>query len=1134
MATMTALGACDLSDGKNSLSVYALDEQNGASSGFAIVLHPIGATVPAIGGLDNFLGLPFPSNGAAGFNIAIVFFGEPLALAAPGPFASASAAAQAFGASLVAQMQAVSGFTGCLILWAGSLGALPAPPIGTVPMLRFTASLDGFVDSLALTTTTPALLAPGANGTGLTLSNVGDPVELSATGSGFLMTGGQLVVATGSGGSLFLTSEIALAIDASAAGTMGSLSMTVTSQAEFGQTAAGFTYAVLPQPTAGAAPPSDGGMIYSYPLFDPSVDFTHTSVAGTLLLTPGAANGGTTGRFVFGLGAPALTSTFRTTLLTPVTLTADGSTGGLSLGGAPDGSLRWTPTGTFALGLSSGSDTAPALLCGLSGVETAALTATAQVTFVPGSPATVWQSAAPAATGTPGYSAWTGGGPPPCTTAWLALTDSATGVGLSWDAQSAAAPLFVGSANPSVLRLATLATGRFPGTGSPVPMVPYAGIAAAPAGSDLPGLESGFLSVRRAAIIAAASAATPVLQGGASTAVTPQGVVAGFNPATGAMISLTLAAQQGPDTAVSVGFQAVGGGALPAALADAFLTPQPFVVMTCLSAAVSASATLSAMMRLDGWAFTIPLPTTCQIAGGTFGTVMLFKAAGSPLSQLVTTPGSWSGYATFNDTAFDPTGTLLSAHLSHYVASVRTKWNGGKGPAAYGPLIDILDDPAWSGLLVLKPQVDIAACAASLTPILIATGVPALYADHIGVSSTQLSGTGTGTAEQFAQNSALFGFIDYAASCTLPKVGPAPQPAAGSNVAGALMTTSLQATFVNSAMTAFASAGALTVESLFGDAAGQPGSSIPLSGSAHSVGGTTTYALAPPPGSVTSIPLVSAGISTMVVSGVTTSMPTTTSMVFSLSGWLTTPPPPTTPSGALDLLSYGTIAFSGYPITMDWSASPVTFNANPAAVQFGTLPGASLPAAGLPLAAAYGCNYYRAGSLAASMPVGAQGMLVQPSGSPASFGYQKVTVTPSAGTAPDYTKPWLGLVLDLDLGGSGSLAGNTVLSADFLLAWAPASSGGDGRSLDLWVRFIGPAGMPLGLTIEGVVTIGAASASLSQQAGAYVLRLGEIGLTILSKTFPTAGSVDLYLAGFAGTGGAPTLGWFGGYARAAS
>ncbi|KAA0595415.1 hypothetical protein J2848_003360 [Azospirillum lipoferum] len=1132
MATMTALGACDLADGKNSLSVYALDEQNGVSSGFAIILYPTGAAAPTVGGLDNFLGLPFPSNGAAGYSVAVAFFGEPLPLAAPGPFASASTAAQAFGASLVAQIQSVSGFTGCLILWAGSLGALPTG----LPMLRFTASLDGFVDSLALTTTTPALLAPGTDGTGLTLSSVGDPVQLSATGSGFLMSGGQLVIATGSGnnGSLFLTSEITLAVDATAGQAMGSLSMAVTSQSGFGQTAAGFTYAVQPQPTAGTPPPANGGTLYSYPLFDASVDFTHTSIAGTLVLAPSAASGGSTGRLVFGTGAPALASTFRTALLTPVTLTADGSTGGLSLGGAPDGSLRWTPAGTFALGLSGGTDVMPAaLLCGLSGVETAALTATAQVTFVPGSPATVWQSAAPAATGTPGYGIWTGNGSPPCTTAWLTLTDSATGAGLAWDAQSAAAPLFVGTSTPSVLGPARLATGQFPGAGTPVPMVPYAGIATAPAGSDLPGFESGFLAVRRAAIIAAASAATPTLQNGASMAVTPQGVVAGFNTATGAMTSLTFAAQQGPGTAVSVGFQAAGNGALPAALADAFLTPQPFVVMTCLSAAVAASAPLTATMSLDGWAFTIPLPNNGQISGGTFGTVMLFKAAGAPLSQLVTTPGAWSGYAIFNDTAFDPTGGLLAAHLSRYVASVRAKWNGGKGPAAYGPLIDILDDPAWSGLLVLKPQVDIGNCAPSLEPILIGTGDAALYADHIGVSVTQLSraNTATGAAEQFAQNSAMFGFIDYAASSTLPAVGPAPQPAAGSNVAATLVTTSLQATFVNSTMTAFASAGALAIESLFDDAAGQPGSSIPLAGSAHSVGGTTTYALAPPPGSVTSIPLVSAGISTVVVGGVTTTMPTATSMVFSLSGWLTTP---MAPAGALDLLSYGTVAFSGYPITMDWSASPVTFGANPAAVQLGALPGAALPAAGLPLAAAYGSNYYRAGSLAASMPVGAQGVLVQPSGSPASLGYQRVTVTPSAGTAPDYTKPWLGLVLDLDLGGSGALAGNAVLSADFLLAWAPVSSGGDGRSLDLWVRFIGPAGMPLGLTIEGVVTIGATSATLSQQSGTYVLRLGEIGLTILSKTFPTAGSVDLYLAGFAGTGGTPTLGWFGGYARAAS
>jgi hypothetical protein len=80
----------------------------------------------------------------------------------------------------------------------------------------------------------------------------------------------------------------------------------------------------------------------------------------------------------------------------------------------------------------------------------------------------------------------------------------------------------------------------------------------------------------------------------------------------------------------------------------------------------------------------------------------------------------------------------------------------------------------------------------------------------------------------------------------------------------------------------------------------------------------------------------------------------------------------------------------------------------------------------------------------------------------------------------------------------------------------------------------GPGGANLTLEIEGVLKLGAAGIFLSQNtAGQFILQLASIGITVLGKTFPPAGTTNLLLAGVT-DGDQRYLGWFGAYVEQSS
>jgi hypothetical protein len=178
---------------------------------------------------------------------------------------------------------------------------------------------------------------------------------------------------------------------------------------------------------------------------------------------------------------------------------------------------------------------------------------------------------------------------------------------------------------------------------------------------------------------------------------------------------------------------------------------------------------------------------------------------------------------------------------------------------------------------------------------------------------------------------------------------------------------------------------------------------------------------------------------------------------------------------------------------------------------------------------------YRPSSLAAGFPLAAPTLIgvTDPSSSqtPATMGYRNLSTQVSLGGS-SISAPWYGLEFDLPLGGGGALSSGSLFTARMLFAWAPNGTGA--IAVAPYFMLEGPGGANLTLEIEGVLKLGAAGIYLMQNSKAqFVLELASLGITVLSQSFPPAGSTNLLLGGV-GSGDKRYLGWFGAYVKKTS
>lgn len=660
--------------------------------------------------------------------------------------------------------------------------------------------------------------------------------------------------------------------------------------------------------------------------------------------------------------------------------------------------------------------------------------------------------------------------------------------------------------------------------------VPYGALRAGPdvTAQHYVNFETGYLAPRRQAILEA----SPLKVIGTRVAVTPQGFAFSFD-GIGNLSSVSLARIGRAEFAFT--------SHSAAKLAIAFNAAQPLVVATCPQ---QAGGPESEGWTMDGWAFDLGLPSG-KFPGQRYTSVVIVKACQGALATLVGTPAAWTCYQDFNDCRFDPKGQALASYLIDYFAEARRLYADGDGIVDFRGFVELIDDPNWTGVLVVSPRLDIAKCDAALEPLLV--GVDAgheVYGHHLAVASNNTRIDGQGRIEQ---TSSVFGVIRYVRPGTLPEDKTRGRAAfVASGKAYDFQVPLLHATFVNSRMSNFESAAQLIVGELFGEivltspaGALEPGTNvIPLIGSAHRQADSDgySYSLAVPTGYRGIFYLSSSALNQVTLDKVAAGLHATgqgkamkQQIVFDLAGWLGT-----REGARLDLLSYSTLAFSGVSLAMtyeiDHDPVPPTFDYRDGAILLQALHEEPGPADARNLTQKPGFNWYRAESLVGQLPLAlAQLKIVRDGTTPGDLGY--VPMEYEKMPRLDFTKPWYGLELGLDLGTNGGPGARGLLAAQLLIAWAPGGNGRAEPSVATFFRIEGPDGMSLELEIEGVVKIGAKRVSLTRTATNYVIALESIGVHVLSLDFPSGGAVNFYLAGFKAPDQKRALGWFGGYAE---
>jgi len=180
-----------------------------------------------------------------------------------------------------------------------------------------------------------------------------------------------------------------------------------------------------------------------------------------------------------------------------------------------------------------------------------------------------------------------------------------------------------------------------------------------------------------------------------------------------------------------------------------------------------------------------------------------------------------------------------------------------------------------------------------------------------------------------------------------------------------------------------------------------------------------------------------------------------------------------------------------------------------------------------------GLSQARKGSLYSRFPL-ALSRLVQGDGesTPESNAFMRV-FTPLASSS--LSGQWFGLVMELNLGSPGGLVAQTGFTASLLAAWAPSP---DTYKVYTGLKLPGSSGGERTLTIEGPLKLKMADIQFltlnAEQPGneSYLLKFVGVSLGFLGISIPPGGKVNTLLFGNPDPGsGASSLGWYAAYLK---
>lgn len=817
------------------------------------------------------------------------------------------------------------------------------------------------------------------------------------------------------------------------------------------------------------------------------------------------------------------------------------------------------PTGRFQI---SSAGTSTALLCGLSGTESVTFTPAAGKTpgdilrFYPDQPA--YAPVFPLGTVDLRQT-----GPPPVgdllhadyTTSWATVSSASAANVYQSQPPGGAMYHYAGDPGDSdrpmleyfVTPAATLGADT---AANAFPLAAYAGVGNAGT-HPFEGFESQIVGPRRhAAIIAGAVKAASrgaIAAAAATTVTTPQGLLASVAGDTWQTLQL---AQNDSQTLLFTG--------VDPALKSALQANQQFLVITQWPAATAMQ--FANEISIDDWPFLIDVAAAGGTTLGDYKNVLIFKFIPGKLSDLVTNPSNWTAAAAFNAT--DGQGlAFLSQWIQDYIADARQmaamEQQQGLAESYFQKFLDVVDNPAWNGVIVLKADVDASALPKDIRGLLGAMDLSRFNAHHVGLEVSFVQAASGNVA--VSGNSSLFGLVyyvdaGYAAKLALGGDPAEPIAAAAGDYDYKVLT--LKALFENTALKTFSSKLQVTVNEWFGDRVvsivnptgatmALPSFSIILDGvyqhhDVHPVftfGANTDRLFALDSNILGVIEVVQAQFATITTTGGPNG--DLVQSRFTFSCYLNFKPntgnfDPATP---FDLFSFGSSWQNGQPGTQQGLfasnvAVDVQFpNATPAsrtlafdtsAITFDVVQSVARPASFYP-----------------NFPLKLAGFLTGPADkSPTDLGYLGVSVV--GGGLSGVSGPWNALMFTLDLGTAGALAASAGFTAPLLMVWSPGSgaAGADSYSGMAALQLPGTGGPSKLMSLQGILKLSVKDIQLvagKTQGGnlAYMLKLTQIALKFLGIAFPGSGDTAVFVFGDPTPGALQnTVGWYAAYVSA--
>lgn len=673
------------------------------------------------------------------------------------------------------------------------------------------------------------------------------------------------------------------------------------------------------------------------------------------------------------------------------------------------------------------------------------------------------------------------------------------------------------------------------------PMAFYAGLddgSSGFPGNDIAPFESQILNPARRASIAALDPGPQKRQAEASpqTTTTPQGFLATIDDLSWKKVLLARDPEGGPDLA----FLDLGD-----TLRQALQSNELFLV----ASRAEPLGDFRNRVNLAGWPFTVD-PSVNGDARRDFRNVLVFKFGAGTVRERVRDTSAWTDAAAFNA---DPLS--VADWIQRYIAE--TEQAVEENPR-FRKFLDIVDNPAWNGVLMLRVDVGLDDFPQDLKGLLAGIEQENFFGHHLGINVNFVEQSGPEGLE--VPKSALFGLIAYqdrelrsreaekavrARPRTLTILDPPVQAPEAGEGRYDFRVLNLQVVFENSDIVDFESLITLTTDSWFLEPArvqtGTPLNSVlqfavELSGSYENQDGHRTYTFNTLPDTsyrfileshtLDAVDIVKAQFHTIDVRDLDQNVERIASR-FTFWALLEFKP----------LAGFDAYSFGGSPGGAGRPKGLFLSNLNVNMTFDFNLPNRSASNRVFTfsiddLALDPGQSDVRTNSLAANFPVTVSNLIRGGRGTtPDDLGFIEIQA-PAAFDVTPLGDSWFGLVFDLNLGSLGALAEDAGFKASVLAAWSPDP---ERRSGALLIKLPLLGGGKQTFSLQNVLKLSIGTIAFETDDSvpdqlAYILRFSTIALKFLGISLPPGAETNALLFGNpAEPGSGANLGWYAAY-----